>query len=147
VAVKALSSAGVATFSTNGLAFGPHSITAEFAETANFVGSSSAPLAQDIRNLAVMRLISSANPAFQGNTIVYTVTLDGGANTPTGTVRFYINGVLQRNVAVVNGRATFVLPRGLPSIGNFVVRAIYSGDSLFVASLAQVVQRVVNRRT
>jgi hypothetical protein len=146
--LKISGSSAVATFATSALAFGGHSITAVFGETANFVGSSSNALSQDVRNAAKIALSSVANPAFASTPLTYTALVSGNGGTPpTGTVTFYLNGTAVRTATVINGKATFVLPRGFATIGNYVIRALYSGDSSYTSVLAALAQRVVNRRT
>jgi hypothetical protein len=140
-----LGSTGVGTFTTNALGVGTHDITAVFAGSNAFVGSTSAVLTQTVLNASSVALTSSAVISQQGVPVAFTAAVSSPAGTPTGMVRFYVNGVLRAAGRIMNGKVRVVLS-GF-TIGNYTVQAVYAGDASFVGSSRALLQRVVNRRT
>ncbi len=79
-----------ASFATDTLAVGTHSLTAVYSGDANYAGSTSAPLGQTVEaNATTLELTSSENPSTFGDSITLsaTVTTDSGA-VPAGSVSF-----------------------------------------------------------
>ncbi len=94
--VSGLSSSSTASFSTNALSIGTHSITAQYGGDSNFSGSTSAPLTQNVNNSTSVMFILTVNPTTitvtQGNSGTANVTLtpSGGFNQ---TVTFLCSGL------------------------------------------------------
>ena len=96
----ALGDGGVAVYNTSSLASGPHSITATYVPTANFVASTSAAVAETVQVLTATALSSTANPSMYAHPLTLTATVTSPDGTPTGTVSFYADSVLLGTVAV-----------------------------------------------
>lgn len=94
--VSGLSSSSTASYSTNALSIGTHSITAQYGGDANFSGSTSAPFTQVVSNSTSVMFILTVNPTTitvdQGNSGTANVTLtpSGGFNQ---TVTFLCSGL------------------------------------------------------
>ena len=113
-----------ATFSIPNLPAGNYTIEANY--TGNEVFESiiqTANLSVDKHNSTTT--ISHGNIEVN-NDVVFTITVSNGA---TGTVDMYVNGVKK---ATVNVGQTYTIPN--ISRGDYVVRAVYSGDSYYLTS-------------
>lgn len=139
---------GRASFSADTLAPGPHTIVARYSGDADYT-ISEALLLQFVEVLGTTTtLVSSQNPSNAGENVTFTatVTTTSGASTPTGTMKFSIDGVPQAPVALNNaGQAIFStveLPDGLTNVA-----ADYSGDTNFTASSDSLVQVVMQDGT
>ena len=112
-----------ATFSIAGLAAGNHTVE------VNYTGNDRFESAVSTANLTVSRhnsttVLSHGN--LEVNTdAVFTVTLSDGA---TGTVDVYVNGVKH----TINAGDTYTISN-IPK-GDYVVRAVYGGDSYYLPS-------------
>jgi hypothetical protein len=65
-----------------------------------------------------------------------TVNESGGVTTPSGTITFSTNNVLQSSVTLVNGQANST-PAVVPA--NYTVVAVYSGDATYIGSTNSLV--------
>jgi len=143
----AVGAGGKAIFATSFSAAGSHTITAVYSGDSNFVGSSqtvteqvSAPVAPTPTTTA---LIASANPAWVGQTVTFTATVSGapGTVTPTGTITFMVGNVVVARVRLnAGGQAS--LTGFFSVVGQFTIRAVYSGDSNFAASSQSLTEQV-----
>ena len=133
---------GVATFSTNGLAYGSHLMKAEYSGYGAYLGSTSAPATQIVQTpVATSTTLTSApNPAVADSEITFTATV-----TPSwgaGSVVFRQDGDAGSTNTVSGGVATFTTSD--LSLGSYLMTAEYSGYGIFLAStsapLAQVVR-------
>lgn len=121
--------AGVAQFTTNALTHNggaDHPITASYAGTANYNGSSAGPQNHVVNKATPsLTLFSSPNPSFLGQNVTLTGTLTGGL-APTGTVTFFDGISLMGSNPVVAGVAT----RNTSSLtmGAHNLQATYAGD-------------------
>ena len=93
----------------------------------------------------VTTLTASPSPARQGAvTFTATVAPPAGVTSPapTGTVSFYLNGAATPagSATVANGAAAVNLT--LVSTGNYTVRAVYDGDSVYDSSEATVTETI-----
>ncbi len=147
----ALSSGGVATFSTVKLTVGSHSLTASYGGDANNVGSTSAPALTQVVNKAATNttLASSLNPSSFGQKVLLTATVTGGSK-PSGTVTFYDNGVSLGSNTLNNGSA--IIAVSTLSVGSHPLTASYGGDtnnnpSASSPALTQVVNPVTTTTT
>lgn len=135
---------GVATFTTTALSPGEHTITAVFGGDSNNNPNSSAILRQQVQQVTVATLASSANPALTLTPIVVTCTVtNGGTQHATGQVTFTDgSSILGKVMLDVNGVATLSLPS--LSAGAHQIIASYTGDVADFpdtsAPLTQVVQ-------
>ncbi len=127
----ALDGGGGATLSVTALPVGTHSITADYAGDANFVGSSSVGIAHTVnKGSTIAGIGASSLTVAEGQSVTLTATVSafGPANgTPDGTVRFR-NGAtpLAGDVSLSGGAAS--LDVTLP-IGTHSIHVVYAGSS------------------
>ena len=119
------------------LGVGNHALTASFAGSGGFTGSSSAAATVTVNRAATtVALGSSVNPAVTGQAATFTATVAAvapGAGAPTGTVTFKDGDVILGTVAVgAGGTATFTT--SFAAAGGHAITAVYSGDPNFVGS-------------
>ncbi len=131
-------SSGTATLLPTLIPAGTYNITAVYSGDVNFAGSTSAPSPLTVTALpTATSLALPSSPSVTSTTpetFVATVAPSGGATgTPTGTVQFKIDGVVQGSPVTLTGN-TATSP-GLTFIaGSHAVTAVYSGDNTFAAS-------------
>ncbi len=134
-------SGGTATFSTAALAVGPHVITAAYGGNANFAASTSADITQNVSNAATTTVVTSnPNPSTYGASVVFTATVT--PSTATGTVTFR-DGATDIGIGTLSGgTATFATA----SLGGGVhsIRAVYSGDTSYIASTSSPLAQEVD---
>lgn len=145
---------GQATFTTDRLAVGQHSMRAEYAGSSDAHASSSSAVTVIVSALAsTTKVTSSENPVRlkQVATVKYTVTVSApapGAGTPTGLVTLYDNGESIGTRRLHRGFATFVVHYREPGIHNIV--AVYHGSRRLGGStsppLTEVVTKLGGRR-
>jgi hypothetical protein len=133
LAATTLNGAGVATYATQTLAAGLHSITAKYAGDANDASSSSNLVTETVQILSLTGTALSASNLATG-AITLTATVVGSQGTPTGTVTFWHG---PRELASVDldstGTATYryeTKPLHLPA--SFSAR--YSGNGVYKVS-------------
>jgi hypothetical protein len=136
-----LDTSGVATFATNALTVGSHTITAAYGGDANFSEGSSSQM-QAVRKIpTVISLTSSMNPASNTSKIMLTATVFTGSVhapsgiAPTGTVSF-TDGTQQIGTSQINGTGQANLAVANLHVGNHTFLASYSGDVNFENSLS-----------
>jgi hypothetical protein len=137
---------GEATFKTNRLPAGAHTITAVYGGDANHAGSTSPELIQTVEKQATStRISSTANPAAESQAVTFkavvAVTPIEGA-TPTGIVSFYADGVaLGTSTLDASSSATFSTPSLQP--GTYKITAVYGGSPAFTESTSSVITQVI----
>jgi large repetitive protein len=143
----ALSSTGVATFSTSTLAAGSHNIVAAYQGDANDQPASSSTLVQVVERASTVTLTSSQNPLLTLAPVTITATVaNGGGTTPTGTVTFLQDSVAVSTVPVTAaGTATLAVTSLTAGTHNFT--ATYSGDAINLASASTALSEVVQLRS
>lgn len=126
---------GIATLTTTALPVGVNSaITAQYLGDSTFGSSTSANSSVTVTKAQTNVTVTAApNPAGFGDqwTLTATVTATGlGSGLPTGSVQFFVNGVMVGSaVSLTNGVATF-LTSATP-LGTDTITARYSGDANF----------------
>jgi hypothetical protein len=119
-------SGGAATFSTNGLSFGNHSITVAYSGDARNGASVSSAVVQVVnQTISSTTLIVSPAAPSAGQTISLTAYITGSA--PAGTVQFFDGAVSLGSVPVTAGQA--VLTTVSLVAGSHSITAVYSGDT------------------
>jgi len=139
-----LNGSGQATFNTNALAAGNHSITAIFGGDLVYAGSASSVLTQSVnQNSSTVSVASSLNPSNLTQGITFTAIVTSSGGIPTGIVNFK-DGSTALGTGTLDGagRATFTTSLLLP--GSHSITAAYAGDSGFAASTSSVLIQVVN---
>lgn len=130
-------SGGKATFTTATLAGGTHSITAVYAGTRDFAGSTSSALSQTVNQAATSTfVISSLNPSTFGQSVTFTATVISSGGVPTGTVTFMDGSSTLGTGTLSTGRATFTT--ATLSAGTHSITAVYGGSADFSGSTSPV---------
>lgn len=107
---------------------GAHTLTAVYTSTnVNITGATSAPLTQNVLNVAQLALDSSVNPSLPGQSTTLTATLTA-LGTPTGTVKFYDGSTLIGTANLSGNTASISV--SFSTTGNHILTAVYSGDTL-----------------
>src|SRR5262249_50031084 len=137
---------GSASLTTSALSVGTHSLSAIYSGNPDFVGSTSAVVAQAVNQGATSTSISSTpNPATIGQTGTISVTVSPvapAAGVPAGTVTI-MDGVTSLGVVtLVNGSAS--LATSALTAGTHSLTAAYGGSPSFLASTSAAVTQTVN---
>jgi hypothetical protein len=139
---------GVAALTTASLAIGSHTITAQYAGSTNFAGSTGALntnpqiVYQAINTTAVA---TSTNPSTSGQSVTFTATVvaeDSGLPVPTGTVTFS-DGASTLGTATLNGSGQASFPISTLTVGTHTITAAYAGDTNFLPSTSPALTQVV----
>jgi hypothetical protein len=132
---------GVATLSTTALPVGTDSVTAVYAGSGNFAGST-APAVTVTVALAVGATATTLNAppsAANGTTVTLTAVVSASSGTPTGTVTFYY-GTTPLGTGTLNGSGVATLgTKALPA-GTDSVSAVYGGSKSFTGSTSSAVK-------
>jgi CSLREA domain-containing protein len=138
-------SGGVATFSTSALSVGTHPITATYAPTAAFAGSTSPGMTETINSTGTaVALNSSQNPSVLGQSVglTATVTASGGI-TPAGTVQFQVGGSNFGSPVTLDGTGTAILNTTALPGGTSIVTATYTSSNSLSPSTSGPLSQVV----
>ncbi len=126
------------------LPIGSNSLYAVYSGDANFAGSTSAPLVEQINEAAssatVTFLSSSSNPSNYGHTTTLTASVLPAI--ATGAVTFFEGVAVVGTGTLSNGQAK--LATTLPDSGNHSLTAYYGGDSQWAPSTSRALQQAVN---
>jgi hypothetical protein len=136
---------GTAKFSTAKLAVGPHSITAAYSGDTNFAASASPALKQVVNQAtSTTTLVSSVNPSKVGQCVTFTAAVvPQYSGTPTGTVTFKNGTTTMGRIRLRRGHAKF--RKVFKSAGKKSITAVYSSDTNFTPSSAELTQTVDKR--
>jgi Big-like domain-containing protein len=144
---------GTATFTTNTLTAGSHSIEAFYPGTADFVASnnSSALLTQIVDKASSstsVALTAGTNPSTFGSSVTFTatVTVPGGLAPATGTVAFF-DGATQIGTGAIGASSppyTVSFSTSALAAGSHSITAHYGGDSNYNPSVSPVLTQQVN---
>lgn len=140
-----LNAGGQATLTTSALAVGPHSITASYGGSTNFLGSSSGALAQTVNQASTTTTVaSSLNPSNFGHQVTFTATVTSLGGTPSGTVSFN-DGTTTLGSGALNasGQATF--STSALAVGSHSITASYGGSTNFASGTSSTLVQKVNQ--
>lgn len=142
-----LDGTGTATFTTNLLSAGVHSITANYQGDPLFLPSSSTPLNLTVNKAITSTSLSSTpNSSFFGQSVTITAVVSitaPGSGTLTGTVEFF-DGLTSIGTAnISSGVAT--LSSSALAVGTHSITAVYSGSSDFLPSTSPPWSQAVNQ--
>jgi hypothetical protein len=128
------SNKGVATFSSESLSVGPHSLTAQYSGDGTYGKSTSSILVQKVNTQATTTTLrSSLNPSNDGQLVTFIATVTpASSGTPTGSVIFRNNGA-QLSTVGLNGNTATYSTSSLGPGGN-PITATYTGDASFASS-------------
>ncbi|HEY6196178.1 MAG TPA: Ig-like domain repeat protein [Candidatus Eisenbacteria bacterium] len=139
--------AGSATLNTSSLAVGSHSLTAVYAGSTSFTGSTSAASTQTVNKASTSTSLASApNPSSFGQSVALTATVAAiapGSGTATGSVEFF-DGVTSLGIVALSGGSA-VLNTSALAVGTHSLTAVYAGDGSFTGSTSSASSQVVNQ--
>ncbi|WP_165420476.1 Ig-like domain-containing protein [Edaphobacter modestus] len=124
-----LDTSGNATYSTNLLSAGMHSITAHYAGDGNFVAATSPAIAQSVSTVAATLSVSSSpNPSTYGQPIDFSVAASGPGAVPTGTVTVTEGATTLGTITLgASGQGKLTIPNLTGGTHN--LEFTYNGDS------------------
>jgi len=132
-----LDASGIATFSSNALAFGPHSLVVVYGGSGSYASSQSSNLALTVGQAATTtNLTSSTFTPAVGQNVTFTATVAAaapGAGAPTGVVAFHDGPTVIGMAPVSAGRALLTVAF-FEAGQSHVITATYVGSESFQAS-------------
>ena len=141
-----LAANGSASLTIATLTVGTNTIIAVYSGDTTFGSSTSSILSQSVQKAnTTSAVVSSANPAGDGQSVTFTATISPGTlGTPTGTVSFF-NGITQIGSTALSASGTAIFSSSSLSVGTNAITAVYSGDGNFNSSTSPVLNQVVQR--
>ena len=137
-------SSGRAVLASSALSIGTHTLTAVYAGSANFQGSTSLALSQTVNRAATTTTLgSSPNPSVLSQAVTLTATVTATNSVPNGIVTFYDGSSVLGSSQTNSGRATLVVTTF--SVGNHSLTAAYGGGGNWLSSTSSVRTQTVNR--
>lgn len=134
---------GVASCPVTFTTTGTDTLTAVYSGDSNNAGLTAGPLSQVVVNPSSITLSSSVNPSLVNQSTTLNATLTTTGPAPTGTIKFYDNGVLIGSGTVTNGAVSISV--SFTAVGIHPLTAVYSGDSNYATATSTVLsQDVVN---
>ena len=133
-----LDGSGKATFSSNTLGIGTHTLTANYLGTSNFATSSDTFNPSVVKRLATTTVVTSnLNPAGYGVDVIYTATVspqNASSGQPvTGSVAWQVDGTPTGASSTLSGGVATVHMNNVPA-GTHTIRAVYGGDTNYTGS-------------
>jgi hypothetical protein len=121
---------------TVGWTAGDYTITAKYAANANWLGDDSDPYTLTLSNapaVSTTTTVSSVlpNPALATQTVTITAVVAAASGTPTGSVRFFVDGtpIGDSNLSAVGGQQVATITTSALGLGGHVVTAGYLGQA------------------
>src|SRR5262249_49101307 len=117
------------------LAAGSHSLTVVYSGDSVFAASTSAALAQTVKQTATTTTLTGPASASVGQTITLTATVAPvapGAGVPRGTVKIMDGGIVVGPGTLYKGVLTFSI--STLKKGTHTLTAVYGGDDNFLGS-------------
>jgi uncharacterized repeat protein (TIGR03803 family) len=138
---------GVASLARTNISAGTNSITAVYAGSTNFSGSTSSPLSQVVTQATTnVTLTSSLNPSTFGQSVTFTATVAPQFHgAPGGRVTFKSGNVTLGIVKPIGGVAS--LTTTTLGAGTDSITAVYSGNANFSGSTSSALSQGVNQAT
>jgi hypothetical protein len=127
------------------LAYGLHSITAQYNGSNNFSSSTSSALTESISQApTTTALVSSPNPAAFGQSVVFTATIQPPSGTSSsGTVTFY-DGTTSLGTATISNNSAQLALAALAT-GQHSITATFSGNTNLSASTSAASIQTINQ--
>jgi hypothetical protein len=139
-------SGGVAKLSTSALNGGNHTITATYNGSADFTGSTSPGLTQQVNPAPTSSTVtSSRNPSIFGEAVTFTAKVSSGLGTPGGSVTFR-NGSTNLGTATLSSGTAKFTTSSLGG-GTHSITAVYDGATNFARSTSSTLKETVNKAT
>lgn len=140
---SAIDRLGRASFTTNQLTGGAHSITAEFSGDGNYEANQSAALPLTIsKGTTTIRLTSSAKISTYGQSLYFTAAVYSTGDTPTGIVEFYDAATLLGEAPLSGSAAVFTT--SALSDGERSITAVYKGDDKSATSKSAPLKQTIS---
>src|SRR6266404_2069098 len=99
----------------------------------------------DVRPTPTITLSSSLNPSTYGQAVTFTATLTSGLGAPPdGETVTFLKGMKVLGTGLLSGGSASVTTSTLP-VGTPSIKAVYGGESNFLASTSKVLKQVVNK--
>jgi len=134
---------GVATLTKIFQGVATKSITAVYAGSTAFAGSTSSVLSQAVNPASTqVALTSSQNPATVGQPVILTATVSSSSGAPTGRVTFMNGSSMLGTATLAGGVAT--LTKTFTGLATKSITAMYPGNMDFSGSTSSVLTQVVN---
>jgi hypothetical protein len=137
---------GVATWSTNSLTMGQHTIVAVYQGDAANNTSTSASLQQNVLPVTSVGLSSNQNPGTAGAAVTFTATVTGQGTVPTGTITFR-DGSTVIGTSALNGQGVATLTLSTLSVGANSITASYGGDAANASSTSNAYAETIQQAT
>jgi hypothetical protein len=139
-------SGGVATFTSNTLTVGTHTVKAVYTPDSTAYTASNGSTSQVVNKatlgqngLADITLTSSLNPSNVGQSVTFTATVPAGV---TGTVTFK-DGATTLGTGTISGTTATFATTTL-AVGTHPVTAVYGGDTNYNTATSAITNQVVN---
>lgn len=133
--------------SVSNLAAGSHSVTAQYAGDANFIGSTSAAVTETVNEASTTTtLVSNLNPAAFGQAVTLTASVQAGAGISiAGTVTFMDGSLGLGTVTLANNSAQLTTSSLAP--GAHTLTAVYNSNGNFATSTSAALTETANQLT
>jgi hypothetical protein len=141
-----LNGSGIATFNTNSLTMGQHTIVAVYQGDGNNSTSSSASLQQNVLPATAVALTSNRNPGIAGASVTLTATVSGQSTVPTGAVTFK-DSATALGTASLNAQGVATLTVPALNVGGHNITASYAGDAANASSTSAVYVETMQQAT
>jgi len=145
-----LNGTGVATLATTALPVGSDSLTAVYAASTSFSGSTSSAVTVAVSAAPTpvatsTALTASLTTAVSGTSITLTATVTpaSGSTTPTGTVTF-LDGATTLGTGTLNGSGVATYATSSLAVGTHSITASFGATSSFSASTSTAVSVTIN---
>jgi len=140
-----LDATGHASITVSTFSVGMHTLAADYGDTTNFTGSTSAAVTQMVNQANTTTVVTASVPgAVLGASVTFTATVSAaapGAGTPTGMVTFFDGATMLGARTLSGGVATFTTTS--LAVGTHNVTATYGGDGNFTVSTSTTPATVV----
>lgn len=138
----ALDATGAATYTTNSLPAGSHTVTADYSGDSVFLASSASTTQTVTKTATTTVVVSSVNPSVSGGAVTFTTTVT--PSTATGSVQFTIDGVdVGAPVPLTVGSAGY--STSTLTVGAHLVSATYGGDLAYLTSTSPTLTQSVGQ--
>jgi hypothetical protein len=133
----AVAANGIAAVTVTNLTRGQHTIGAVYSGDTDNTTAQAAALTETVQQATTTTLTPSANPAFGGERVTFTVNVSGaystsGGSGPGGSVTLYDGATAIGTQTLTGGSATFSV--STLSVGTHSLTASYAGDTLDLSS-------------
>jgi len=137
---------GLATWSTNSLTMGQHTIVAIYQGDAANSTSTSTSLQQNVLPATAVALTSNHNPGVAGASVTFTSTVSGQGAVPTGAVTFH-DGATVLGAGTLNAQGVATLAATSLTVGAHSISASYAGDASNASSTSAVFTETMQQAT